>query len=206
MGHTTATTSKVIGSFQQPPVIDEQYQEHPSFSQDEVSPAIHPVDESKADSPFLRLPLPPINLPPYLLPPPQLPPPVEYPRVPTKDATLPPALRNLTYGDKKSVCKTDVETHLAVLQNSTKETQNGHQAISVGNKRSLECDSKANNDQTRSKQPRIVWHGHPGASGSIVDQQRLSLSEPGAWYDLRCLWCQNGSLLIMFTSVAKRNC
>ena len=137
---------------------------------------------SQSSSQFPALPLPPVNLPPSILPPPPTIP-LEYPRVPTKNATLPREFQNYGYGSKPKIGNNSPSP-----VNADKELQQAVPTqMAPGFKRPFEAQSAAIDSHERSKEKRIVWLNQPGPSVSALGGRNQSEAEPGAWYCLLLL-------------------
>ncbi|XP_065054028.1 uncharacterized protein LOC135682876 isoform X1 [Rhopilema esculentum] len=126
-------------------------------------------------SPYPQLPLPPMHLPPFLYPPPPPPPPPEFPRLPTKDASLP---YDVKVNAMTSV-NVEMSSHSASVSSKPKGECHGH-STSTSNSDRNSSNSRSNIDGPQ-KSRRIVWHKPPSVPKPIQSADRRPLPEPGAW-------------------------
>ena len=131
---------------------------------------------SKELSPYPQLPLPPIHLPPFLYPPPPPPPPPEFPRLPTKNASLP----NDVKANAMTSVNVEMGSHSASNSGKPKSECHGH-LTSIPNPDRNPSNSRSNTDGPQ-KSKRIVWHKPPAVPKPIQIADRWPLPEPGAWY------------------------
>ena len=202
---TAARNSEPTSFCHRPLGIPDSHQEPYGFP----PPARNPQLPFQTSPHYPALPLPPVNLPPSLLlplPPPPPPMPLEYPKVPTKNATLPHDLQNSSYNNNATLASMSAST----VSPNKQTQQDAPERLSIGSKRSFESHSTAFDGYNHSKGKRIVWHKQPGASTSTLVGQDESQAEPGAWYYLifinknasflfplpRCPWILDFSLFV----------
>lgn len=141
-----------------------------------------------------QIPAPPIHLPFYLYPPPP-PPPSDYPRIPTKHATLPTELQNISRADmegklSKGPAHPNTDNKKPLIHDKCSDHMRSSTLLKFGC--SAETAMKDSTLQTPTDpihpnkamnrtEKRIVWAKQPTATGPSFPSH--SDPAPGAWYD-----------------------